>query len=671
MTDENNDNHQRMQIKVLYSFNNNPTVFLSRSKSQYSVKTIDLPSTSDDETITLGAFDLRHCISQILNHSPENFHLHNEDYAVYYKDLTEQPDEPFVAQGSLTSLVNSKDKTLVPGRVCRNLSASFLFGDKSSVASLTLEIRLKLHTVEKSDSQQFAKPQQQSQQQQQQQQQQTRKRPNETHNQYQNTHQHPPKRTFNHHVDNTAAAKATRTKSLPIFTPLPPTPRQATIMNSDRSNVPSRYDSKSVQDRFKSAPFLQERVIDKPLPNSRSRYPSAMRTRSMVHQPIPAISSPIEEEGDSSDPEYKPGELEQSKNGNNSDDSDDNDSDEPSPYTPQQPPYNDEKVGEENTNLNPNPSSSFQSLPDLEELDSKRTHTISRSKLPHNHGLICTNPTCATNESITWRYFETSSATAPKILAMRNSSEFDKRHYEGMFGPLCNACYLFLRNKGFMRPEPVVKKYLQQQKYKEKPTNTTTTNANTNTTSSSLDAIAQRRSSQIKPMDINDIMSQLNSFGGPLTDIDPVISPPVMATKSNTRVINMDPTPNPVDDHSDEDKENIAPPSNGMDDFESILAFNHSSPWISSLFEKDELTPVDMVDHHPNFPPMKTFKNNTTSLDNNLARIVPNMPSSPYNSDEITWTASDNKGSTPTTEFYSNDDKMYHHEVIEEEKEQV
>ncbi|RLV90485.1 hypothetical protein JA1_004510 [Spathaspora sp. JA1] len=653
MTDNSNNTHQSMQIKVLYSFNNNPTVFLSRSKSQYSVKTIDMTS-SDQEPIVLGAFDLRHCISQILNHSPENFQLHNQDYAVYYKDITEQPDEPFVAQGLLTSLVNSDNTTLVPGRVCRNLSASFLFGNQSSSASLTLEIRLKLHTVDKASS---ASQQQQEQQPQQQLQ---RKRP---HEQYQ---QPQPKRHPNH--DTTAAAKATRTKSLPslpIFTSIPPTPRQATIMNSDRSNMPSRYDSKSVQDRFKSAPFLQERVVDKPRSSNRSsssssRYARAIRTRSMIQQPIPTISSPIEEEedsGNSSDPEYKPNndQEQQSKNTNNSDESDDNETDEPSPYTPQQPPYN----GSEPDNSNQTP---FQSLPDLEELDSKRTHTISRTKLPHNHGLICINPTCATNDSITWRYFE--SATSKTM--RKPNMQFDKRNYQGMFGPLCNACFLFLRNKGFMRPEPVVKKYLQQQKYKEKPTTTATT-------TTSLDAIAHRRSSQVKPMDINDIMNQLNSFGGPLTDIDPIISPPAMATKSNTRIINMDPTPS----NDDEDKENMPPPSvpgTGMDDFESILSFNHSSPWISSLFEKDELTPVDMVEPpHPNFPPMKTFKNVTnTTLDNNLARIVTNMPSSPYNSDEITWNQSDDvKGSTPTTEFYSNDDKVYHDQVMEEQNEQL
>ena len=65
-----------------------------------------------------------------------------------YKDITEQPEEPFVANGVLSSLVNSSKSHLIPGRVCQNLSASFLFGDKSNVSPLTLEIRLKLHTIE-------------------------------------------------------------------------------------------------------------------------------------------------------------------------------------------------------------------------------------------------------------------------------------------------------------------------------------------------------------------------------------------------------------------------------------------------------------------------------------------------------------------------------------------
>ncbi|RKP29018.1 hypothetical protein METBISCDRAFT_28572 [Metschnikowia bicuspidata] len=148
-----NEDHllRRMQIKVLYSFDNNPTVFLSRSKSQFAVKLAQIDSGDDSQVLTLGAVDLRNCVHQIVNSSPENFKLNTEDYAVYYMDITEQPDEPFVANGIMSALLASSNLDLVPGRVCQNLSASILFGDRPNASSLTLEIRLKFHVLKRSD----------------------------------------------------------------------------------------------------------------------------------------------------------------------------------------------------------------------------------------------------------------------------------------------------------------------------------------------------------------------------------------------------------------------------------------------------------------------------------------------------------------------------------------
>ncbi|KAG7665842.1 uncharacterized protein J8A68_000668 [[Candida] subhashii] len=704
MSSEEDNSYKRMQIKVLYSFNNNPTVFLSRSKIQYSVKTAQLPlatSMSDEpELITLGAFDLKNCVQQIIKSSPENFKLHAEDYAVYYKDITEQPDEPFVSSGVLSSLINTSKAHLIPGRVCQNVSASFLFGDKTNASSLTLEIRLKLHTID-------GPPKQQPQQPQQQQMRQNigvdqvaasggdKKRIRDSSS---SSRQEYPQKRFNPSSSSSAssldaAVKATRTKSLPSFPQLLNNPTMLNIRTADRMNNTSRYDNKSVQDRFKSAPFFQAKIVDKPVVrkttpvrryhdnNNQHQYQSrqqlqsqhlqparAMRTRSMVN-PMPLmISSPILE-GDGSlsdstdDTEYREDDHNNmiEEHDEEEEEEEDKDFDEGSPYTPQQPPYEGKSSISHSGHNNNHNHEQFQSLPDLEELDSKRIHSIPPSKLSSNHGLVCVNHNCATQDSITWRFFETE--FRPNYFNINKSKKFDKNDYDGMFGPLCNACFLFLRNKGFMRPEHVVKKYLQQQRYKSKKDevpmdNAGATNNNNNNTftapinkerSNSLNAIAVKRSSQFASspvvsqshgkfatpahtpsainqviqnrnstsshnafmnnsghtpnyQEISDIMNQISNFGGPLTDIDPLpysgVTPPMIATKSNTRVINLyedNPKkatkantrvinlgpPEGQDDDS-EDKENCPPPpeapSSEMDidvrditDFENMI----------------------------------------------------------------------------------------------------
>lgn len=666
---------KRMQIKVLYSFNDNSTVFLSRSKTQYSVKIAQIPmmkssETQEDEFITLGAFDLKNCTHQILKSSPENFRLNIEDYAVYYKDITEQPDEPFVSNGVMSSLLNSSKSYLIPGRVCQNLSASYLFGDKANASSLTLEIRLKLHTIEKSQDIVHETSQSES-----------MKRPAESTSYVQKKMKSSKPSSSNAN----AAIKATRTKSLPIFYN-PHNQQIFNIMNADKSNAPSKYDSKSVQDRFKLAPFLQAKVVDNPLKRRSAAEPQrAIRTRSMVQAPV-MISSPINEEMSDAtdDTEYRETnppieEEEEEEEEHDNDDVDDDDSETKyKNYNKQSHNYKSENI--------------FQSLPDLEDLDSKKTYTIPHTKLPKNHGLVCTNSNCATTYSINWRYFEI--GFHPNHLAIHRAKEFDKKHYEGMFGPLCNACYLFLRNKGFMRPEGVVKKYLQQQKYKELkqkessnnfPIYSADKNAYNNTQnydtsnhnltqseensrqfssspnhnfltpsqpSSLMNKVLRngayvklnnnshynnvknnyyhpRRPSSTKSTpnctDLNEFMNQLNNFGGPLTDIDPLpqdqqgISPPMMATKSNTRVINL------YDDG--EDKENcppqnieVSPTKSDVLAFEKMMvkSFNEevgkSSPlahneWINDLF--GEQTPKDMITPRDN----KTPKDGKTPSD--------------------------------------------------------
>lgn len=722
--------YRRMQVKVLYSFDNSPTVFLSRSKSQYPVKVAQIPLEDKEELLTLGAFDLRNCVQQIVKSSPENFKLQSQDYAVYYKDITEQPDEPFVANGVMSTLLGTQKQYLVPGRVCQNLSASFLFGDKANSSSLTLEVRLKLHVIDKSeeDSQQKSADhevaslnvahtpmtQQMA----------TRRRKTPTHS------------------HSSAAMKATRTKSLPIFIH-PPNQQISNIINADKLNAVPKYDSKSILERFNLAPFLLAKIIDKPARKRRrsnapltptvqtpvdgSQPQRAMRTRSMVTSFQPMISSPINEDAlseGSDDTEYN-------DHPRIIDEEDEEEEELNAAETGSSSPMIEQhsyKRGPSSLASRTNSSAAimttndnrFQSLPDLEDLDSKRTHTIPNTKLPGNHDLICINRNCAANDSVTWRYFETK--FHPNYLNIQRAKAFDKKLYDGMFGPLCNACYLFLRNKGFMRPEAVVKKYLQQQKYKKElklkedattsmhsfhsssPPNSGTIiqnhkfatpshapsainevirNQNGSTSNRATPNIVSGMSMGQTPtgnedyQDLNDFMNQLNSFGGPLTDIDlpndlgPVrqeSTPPMMATKSNTRVINLY--------EDEEDKENC-PPSDKQKftEFEQMMikSFSlRSSPdqneW-SQFF--GEQTPKDqgetpgvnksLAAPDDGLPPLRTFKSSPAKLDLQKTAVV-NMPSSPllthFDHEKHHSLALANDGSSPEGKATRNDTTM-------------
>lgn len=729
--------YRRMQVKVLYSFDNSPTVFLSRSKNQYSVNVAQIPmllANEEESLVTLGAFDLKNCVLQILKSSPEHFRLEEQDYAVYYKDITEQPDEPFVANGVLSSLLSSGKQHLVPGRVCQNLLASFLFGDKANTSALTLEIRLKLNVIEKNPEEHQQRPNQEK-----------MKLASQASppTSFPQPSQPPMRRNrpAKQPMASSAAAKATRTKSLPIFYH-PPNQHISNIINADKSNVPSRYDSKSIQERFSLAPFMLAKIIDKPArKRRRSNMPltptvqtpvdsglqpvRAMKTRSMVSNVLPShsmISSPIHEElmsEASDDTEYQEHSRPIDEEDEDEDDYNSQNDTSSSPFTPQQPPYKPgqlEKKHHSNSIIPNNDHSQFQSLPDTEDLDSKKTHTIPSTKLPHDHDLVCINRNCAANDSITWRYFETK--FHPSYLNIQRAEKFDKSLYDGMFGPLCNACYLFLRNKGFMRPEAVVKKYLQQQKYKKElklkednaardksspfssammelnkfPTPTHAPSAinefikNQNSRSHAGVNLSKQPTPQASGQtptnvsdyqDLNEFMNQLNSFGGPLTDIDlpqdfqpstrKENTPPAMATKSNTRVINLY--------EDEEDKENQPPNvEEDLNDFDQMImkSFSlRSSPeqqdWSQFFGEptpKDANTPGTTGQLRT--PLAESSKGTNTlqrpqsKLDGQKAAVV-NMPSSPLlsNYDDIAskQTAA-HKNSSPGTAAMRNDTTM-------------
>lgn len=622
---------KRMQVKVLYSFNNNNTVFLSRSTELYSIRIATIPSGQED--IVLGGYDLKNCIHQILKSSPENFHLATEDYAVYYKDLTEQPDEPFVSNGVLSELLKTQDTNLIPGRVCQNLSASFLFGNKHD-NSLTLEVRLKLHTIDWAHDSGFTAPSISNDSRV------SHNPSNHQHKHLENKRRYEDKQAYNEPNKKIQPVLATRTKSLPVFHQ--PFNHMYNIRNADKMNVPSKYDPQRVQNRFKLAPFVEHQVIDKPKVLRRRNKPiGAMRTRSMIATDI--ISSPILEEGssDTDDTEY---------NDNTAKKDEDNDDDD---YSLEKPSYK--------SQLSPYKEGIFESLPDLEDLNSKKTHTIPNAKLPKDHGLICVNPNCATDSSISWRYFEID--FRPNFFEIHRAKEFDKKNYEGMYGPLCNACFLFLRNKGFMRPENVVRKYLKQQRYKKekerdedddiknfpppfpkKPNHISSSPmllhkfATPTHTPSEINQVIQNN--KLGNQELNDFLHQINNFGGPLTDIDlpDGPTPPMMATKSNTRLINID----------DDNKENYPPPNitqyntsnspamRDSDDFEKLIikSFSKSSPlegdWMNIFSEstpKDQVvTPLDDRKVHPSLPQMKTFNTRRSPRLNKIKNISSSPP---------------------------------------------
>ncbi|CAN3355210.1 hypothetical protein DICA3_B08702 [Diutina catenulata] len=594
---------ERMQIKVLYTLNDSTTPFLSRSHHQYPVRVADFVR-ADNESMKVGAIDLRTCIQQIVDGS-HDINLDVSEYNVFSKEILEA-DEPFVANGELSSLLAGQPQ-LVTGRVCQNLSASALFGGGDAAASSTLEVRLRLEATT------------------------SRKR----------SYPAPPPQPKRAKIATPGGpVKATRTKSLPIFNPM------HNIMSADKSRP--RYDQASVKDRFKSAPFSHSgKVVDSRKRPTRSDASRAMRTRSVAAFPQP--SSPIHEElsDDSDDTEYRAGDA------------------------------GDRRGSVESASYHDEP---LLALPDIEDLDSKKCHSVpGGTAVEDNHGLCCINNNCISTISPSWRFIETG-YHANYYEVPRDDAKFNKEMYDGMYGPLCNACYLFLRTKGFMRPEAVVRKYLQQKKYKEeskkqeesinqsisnasslvKDDNSLSAVANRKLLASSSppkfptpsytpavvnQAIQKQQSSRATPnYDFNDLMSQIGSFGGPLTDIDmpasDMVTPPMMAQKLNTKVITVY--------EEGEDKENLPPLTHADDLAEFEAMITKSLDDTAKSGDWDEL-----------------FRDNLTPLDDDDKLMMPSSPvrdkSSPTAAQRIdtvmSW-APPKSGSTPNTDYYAEEDEL-------------
>ncbi|MCJ1401623.1 hypothetical protein MMC11_004839 [Xylographa trunciseda] len=138
---------RRMGLKVLYTFDDqNKTNCLARWPQVINIRTAYL-----DETTQVGVIELKTCIQAIVTASPELVAKLAHDYTVYAYDYSEY-EIPLVGQGMLSwilasssttpSAPASQSRTMVTGRVCKNLIALFSNGVQE-----TLEVKLRLVPV--------------------------------------------------------------------------------------------------------------------------------------------------------------------------------------------------------------------------------------------------------------------------------------------------------------------------------------------------------------------------------------------------------------------------------------------------------------------------------------------------------------------------------------------
>ncbi|PVH96040.1 hypothetical protein DM02DRAFT_131634 [Periconia macrospinosa] len=136
-----------MRVKVLYTFDDqNKSNCLARLPNAQSIPTIPL-----DENTQVGVIELKTCIQAVVGASPELVAKLGHDYTVYAYDYSEY-ETPLVGQGMLSWLLASasptpnapadESKTMVTGRVCKNILGLFSNGIKE-----TLEVKLKLVPV--------------------------------------------------------------------------------------------------------------------------------------------------------------------------------------------------------------------------------------------------------------------------------------------------------------------------------------------------------------------------------------------------------------------------------------------------------------------------------------------------------------------------------------------
>ena len=134
-------------MKVLYTFDDqNKTNCLARWPRDLDIRTAYL-----DETTQIGVIDLKTCIQAIVSASPELVARLGQDYTVYAYDYSEY-ETPLVGQGMLSWVLASsssmpsapahQSRTVVTGRVCKNMMGLFSGGSQE-----TLEVKLRLVPV--------------------------------------------------------------------------------------------------------------------------------------------------------------------------------------------------------------------------------------------------------------------------------------------------------------------------------------------------------------------------------------------------------------------------------------------------------------------------------------------------------------------------------------------
>ena len=134
-------------MKVLYTFDEqNKTNCLARWPGVLDIRTAEL-----DESTRIGVIELKTCIQAIVSASPELVAKLGQDYTIYAYDYSEY-ETPLVGQGMLSwALASSsstpsapahQSRTIVTGRVCRNIMGLF-----SNGAQETLEVKLRLVPV--------------------------------------------------------------------------------------------------------------------------------------------------------------------------------------------------------------------------------------------------------------------------------------------------------------------------------------------------------------------------------------------------------------------------------------------------------------------------------------------------------------------------------------------
>lgn len=147
-----------MRVKILYTFDaENKTTCLARFPN-----TLNIPAVPIDDQSQVGVIELQQCVEAVVAASPEILtKLDSGDFTIYAFDYSEF-ETPLVGQGRLSSLLagpgigissSQQNKTMITGRVCKNLPALFNNGVKE-----TLEVKLRFTPVSKPTQKEYTKP---------------------------------------------------------------------------------------------------------------------------------------------------------------------------------------------------------------------------------------------------------------------------------------------------------------------------------------------------------------------------------------------------------------------------------------------------------------------------------------------------------------------------------